>query len=318
MYTLLILPGHRWKEEPPMIIKIITGVMLLVLLSGCASTPQPAPIFIPAKKTEFPLQITTSPDKMNYHFTYGADPALEHAFEHYLKSGKAPNIVRKGFVNFAYVADQQPVISTIPLQETVLSLEPGEKFENISTGDPSRWSYSVATSGQGSHLQQNILIKPSAPGISTNMVITTNKRIYNVRLVSGANPDSKSMRSVRFWYPKEIQTEVSNPVSQPGESIALNHLNFNYHLKNETGFSLPSWAPTRIFDDGNHTYIQFPRTIASTDMPILFVLGDHKTNELVNYRYQAPYFIVDKLFKQAVLVLGTGRNQVRLMISHDQ
>lgn len=302
-----------------MLTKRLGGIFLLILVSGCASTSeQPDHLFMPAKKTEYAPQVVAVRN-VNDTFTYGSDPALERAFEHYLKSGKAPNIVNKGFVNFAYNADQQPVISTIPLQETVVSLESGEKFETISTGDPSRWSYSVALSGEGSRLQQNILIKPSAPGISTNMVITTNKRIYNLRLVSGANPDSGSMRSVRFWYPKEIQSEtsMSNNPNQRGVNVSLNQLNFNYRLKNVTGFSLPRWAPTRIFDDGYHTYIQFPTTITSTDMPVLFVMREDKTNELVNYRYQAPYFIVDKLFKQAALVLGTGHHQTRLIITKD-
>lgn len=300
-------------------IKITSGILLLMLVSGCASTSEPAPIFIPAKKT-IPQTQPGLVKKSNFHFSYGTDPTLERAFERYLKSGKAPNIVRKGFVNFAYNTNQQPIISTIPLQETVVSLESGEKFENISTGDPSRWSYSVATSGEGSFLRQNILIKPSAPGISTNMVITTNKRIYNLRLVSGVSPDSSSMRSVRFWYPKEIQAEITVPNSsrQTEVNVALNQLNFDYRLSNATGHSLPSWAPTRIFDDGIHTYIQFPATIVSTDMPVLFVLRDGKTNELVNYRYQAPYFIVDKLFKQAALVLGAGSNQIRLIITNQK
>lgn len=291
------------------------GILMLLLVSGCASTYEPAPIFIPAKKTTPQIQPKLT-IKTNYHLSYGSDPALERAFKNYLKFGKAPNIVSKGFVSFAYNADQQPIISTIPLQETVVSLESGEKFRNISTGDPSRWSYSVATSGEGSSIQQNILIKPSAPSISTNMVITTNKRIYNLRLVSGADPDSNSMRCVRFWYPKEIQAEtaVSNSSNPSAVNVAVNQLNFDYRLTNENGYSLPRWAPTRVFDDGIHTYIQFPATIASTDMPVLFVLRNGKTNELVNYRYQAPYFIVDKLFKQAALVLGAGKNQTRLII----
>lgn len=294
-------------------------ILLLIFISGCASTTQPAPIFIPAKKTVLQAQPELIKES-NYHLSDSTDPALEQAFERYLKSGKAPNIVSKGFVSFAYNADQQPIISTIPLQETVVSLESGEKFENISTGDPSRWSYSVATSGEGSLLQQNILIKPSAPGISTNMVITTNKRIYNLRLVSGANPDSSSLRSVRFWYPKELQmvATISSRSNQNVVNVALNQLNFYYRLRNATGYSLPQWAPTRIFDDGIHTYIQFPATIVSTDMPVLFVLNNNKTDELVNYRYQAPYFIVDKLFKQAALVLGVGSKQTRLIISNQK
>ena len=298
-------------------IKMIGSILLFMLISGCASLAEPAPVFIPAKKNQLQPQPAII-KKSNYHLSYGTDPALEQAFARYLKSGKAPNIVSKGFVNFAYSANDEPIINTIPLQETVVSLEPGEKFENISTGDPSRWSYAIATSGQGSLQQQHILIKPSAPGISTNMVITTNKRIYNLRLLSGSNPDSNSMRMVRFWYPAEMQA-ASTPGTRDAMStaadVALNHLNFDYQLSSTRGHSLPSWKPTRIFDDGTHTYIQFPATMASTDMPVLFVLRGN-SNELVNYRYQSPYFVVDKLFKQAVLILGVGRAQTRLLITN--
>lgn len=301
-------------------IKVICGVLLLIVLGGCTSIPKPAPFFIPAKQIVTPPSVTGAvKEKGNYHLSYGADPALEQAFARYLKSGKAPNIVSKAYVNFAYSPDQAPIINTIPLQETVVSLEPGEKFANISTGDPSRWSYAVATSGQGGLLQQHILIKPSAPSLSTNMVITTNKRMYNLRLVSGSNPDSSSMRTVRFWYPDEMQAGIENTSdsASPAVDVALNQLNFDYRLSNTRGRSLPVWAPTRIFDDGTHTYIEFPTTIASTDMPVLFVLRD-QINELVNYRYQSPYFVVDKVFKQAVMILGVGRSQTRLLITNNK
>lgn len=292
------------------------GVLFLVFLSGCTSTSQPAAVFIPAKQIEAPASMDAVKTKVNYHLSYGSNPALEQAFAHYLKSGKAPNIVSKACVNFAYSPDEAPIINTIPLQETVVSLEPGEKFSNISTGDPSRWSYAIATSGQGTLQQQHILVKPSSPSISTNMVITTNKRIYNLRLLSGSNPDSTNMRTVRFWYPDEMRaaTETADSTSTVAD-VPLNHLNFDYQLSSARGHSLPSWAPTRVFDDGTHTYIQFPATLASADMPVLFVLRG-KDNELVNYRYQLPYFIVDKIFKQAVLILGTGRAQTKLMITH--
>lgn len=298
-------------------IKQLSGVLFLVFLSGCTSISKPADVFIPAKQIEPQAAMDAVKTKVNYHLNYGSDPALEQAFARYLKSGKAPNIVSKGCVSFAYSADEAPIIDTIPLQETVVSLQPGEKFANISTGDPSRWSYAIATSGQGTLQQQHVLIKPSLPSISTNMVITTNKRIYNLRLLSGSNPDSSNMRTVRFWYPDEMRAATESAVDSTSlaADVALNHLNFDYQLSSSRGRALPSWSPTRVFDDGTHTYIQFPATVASTDMPVLFVLRG-KDNELVNYRYQSPYFIVDKLFKQAVLILGTGKTQTKLIISN--
>jgi P-type conjugative transfer protein TrbG len=302
-------------------IKTISSSLVLVLISGCAMTPKQEPVFVPAKQqiSASPLSESLRSSKSNYHLSYGSDPALEHAFAHYLESGKAANIVTtEGFIKYAYSADQAPIIKAAPLQETVISLEPGEKFSNISSGDPSRWSYAVAVSGQGTLQQQNILIKPSAPSIGTNMVITTNKRIYTLRLVSMSNPDASSMRVIRFWYPDEMRmaTQATEDETSVAANVSLDHLNFNYHVSGAGWHSsLPSWAPTRIFDDGVHTYIQFPASIAARDMPILFIRRDDK-NELVNYRYQAPYFVVDKLFKQAVLLLGVGREQKKILITN--
>lgn len=297
-------------------IKYMGEVLLLLLLSGCTSVSKPADVFIPAKQINAQATTDAVKTKVNYHLTYGSNPALEQAFLHYLKSGKAANIVSKGCVSFAYSSDEAPIINTIPLQETVVSLQPGEKFSNISTGDPSRWSYAIATSGQGALQQQHILIKPSQPGISTNMVIATDKRIYNLRLLSGSNPDSSNMRIVRFWYPDEMRaaTESAKDSTSTAADVALNHLNFDYQLSS-TSRALPNWSPTRVFDDGTHTYIKFPATLASADMPVLFVLRG-KDNELVNYRYESPYFIVDKIFKQAVLILGVGNAQTKVMITN--
>lgn len=46
-------------------------------------------------------------------------------------------------------------------------------------------------------------------------------------------------------------------------------------------------------------------------MPPLFVLGDKGAAELVNYRVQGRFMIVDRLFERAELRLGSGgqRNQ---------
>lgn len=299
-------------------IKKISAILPLILLSGCTTISRPPAVFIPAKQITASPSTAILPQQSQYHLRYGSDPALELAFSRYLRSGKAPNIVSKGFVSFAYSPNNAPIINTLPLQETVVSLEPGERFANISTGDPSRWSYAIATSGQGVLQQQHILIKPSQPSISTNMVITTNKRIYNLRLVSGSSPNSHSMRIVRFWYPNEMQAAAEGSPSGALATVAdvsLNRLNFDYQLSSPRGYSMPSWKPTRVFDDGVHTYIQFPAMMASTDMPVLFVLRG-KNNELVNYRYQSPYFVVDKIFKQGVLILGVGRAQTRLVITN--
>jgi len=299
------------------------NLIFVFSLTGCATTSS-QPIeqtYISARQIEEkPSLIRIPHPNINTHLVYGNDPALEDAFHQYLKSGKAPDILTDGFIKFAYNSGQQPIIKTTPFQETVISLEPGERFTNISSGDPNRWSYAVAVSGVGPRQQQNILVKPSLPEIGTNMVITTDRRLYNIRLISSMNGGVS--RNVSFWYPDEMVNvvnnvtlkEINNDVIATTPDVNLNNLNFDYCVACNGIFShCPSWRPTRIFDDGVHTYIQFPASMANRDMPALFVL-EGSQNQLVNYRSKPPYFVVDKIFREAVLIIGVGNHQTKVRI----
>jgi type IV secretion system protein VirB9 len=57
-------------------------------------------------------------------------------------------------------------------------------------------------------------------------------------------------------------------------------------------------------------YIQFPAGIAQGELPPLFVIGPQGDGQLVNYRFRAPYYVVDRLFGAAELRLGGDKAQV--------
>lgn len=304
---------------------LMSGLIFATLstLLGCATEQFPDQSFVQAKPViQRPSLIQVPSARANYHLIYGNDPALARAFNRYAATGKAPNIITDGFVKFAYNAGQQPIVKATPFQETVISLEPGERFTNITSGDPNRWSYSVAVSGSGASQQQNVLVKPSLPNISTNMVITTDRRIYNLRLVSSMN--AQTTRNVSFWYPDEMVDAVNDATLKQFDGtvasvpdVSLNNLNFDYSISSGFFCRTPAWRPTRVFDDGTHTYIQFGAKMTNRDMPALFVL-DGNTQELVNYRSKLPYFVVDKIFKQAVLVMGVGHSQTKVTITNNR
>jgi type IV secretion system protein VirB9 len=294
-------------------------VVMIGLIAGCTTTTPPIWLSGTQIVTEpHIIQVPTTPT--NDQFLYGDNPLLQRAFNRYVQTGVAPNIITNGFMQMAYNAGQQPIIATTPLQETVISLEPGEKFTNISSGDPNRWSYAVAISGVGANQQQHVLVKPALFDISTNLVITTDRRWYNLRLVSLSH--GNITRQVSFWYPAEwVNTanqatlqSTDTPVIASSPVVNLNQLNFAYRM-NCGGFfhPCPVWRPVRIFDDGIHTYIQFPLSMQNQDMPALFVLTGNQ-QDIVNYRSKAPYIVVDKIFKQAVLIMGVGQQQTKVTI----
>ena len=175
----------------------------ILLLTGCAhvvTEPTVNPQALPHFKKMFQSRHFVGSDR-------NADRSIKkHFSKKYTKlPTKTANSITDGFVTFLYNAEKQPVIQTAPFQETVIRLESGEKFTNISSGDPSRWSYAVAISGKEENAQQNILVKPSLPNIQTNLVITTDRRLYNLRLVS--EQTEELTRSVSFVYQ---ETEIEN------------------------------------------------------------------------------------------------------------
>ena len=91
-----------------------------------------------------------------------------------------------------------------------------------------------------------------------------------------------------------------------GHTAEVSDLNFNYTLKGRA-----SWKPTRVFDDGEKTYIHLPKRIA--DMPVLFA-RDGGEQVLVNYRIDDGNIVVDGVFDELSLVLGVGRSQEEVRV----
>ena len=157
------------------------------------------------------------------------------------------------------------------------------------------------------------------------MVITTSKRTYNFGLVSKMG---ESTQVVNFYYPQETlqralaKTQqfksdtnndgLNNQTISSTPLIAMNHLNFDYRLQGDRA----SWAPTRVFDDGDKTFVQMPPVAERGDLPVLYILRDGKM-QLTNYRYRQPYYIVDGLFRTAYLISGKGHSQVKVIIQNN-
>ena len=96
--------------------------------------------------------------------------------------------------------------------------------------------------------------------------------------------------------------------------IDFSSLNFRYRIAGDR----PGWRPVRVFDDGRQVFIEFPVDIASGDMPPLFVIGADQAAELVNYRVQGRYMVVDRLFERAELRLGAGSSAKQVRIERER
>jgi type IV secretion system protein VirB9 len=202
-----------------------------------------------------------------------------------------------------------------PEQVSDIALEAGESLVAVSAGDTVRWVVGNTTSGASGGERVHILVKPFAPGLKTNMVITTDRRTYHLALES---TDSTAMAALSWTYPEDqlialkAQNEKADIAAPVASGLALENLHFRYEI---TGDS-PPWRPVRAFDDGSKVYIEFPGRIDQGETPPLFVVGPTGDNELVNYRVRRNYYIVDRLFAAAELRLGQNPQQV-VRISRD-
>lgn len=207
-------------------------------------------------------------------------------------------------------------VYTAPGQVTDITLQEGEKLVGpgpVAAGDTVRWMIGDTLSGTGATARVHILVKPTRPDISTNLVINTDRRTYHLEL--RATPRIW-MASVSWTYPADElialrRAEEAAARSEPlAQGLALEQLNFDYQIAGDR----PSWRPVRIFDDGRRTLIEFPVGIAQTELPPFFVVGEDGTAELANYRVSGRYLIIDRLFAKAELRLGAGRREQRVRL----
>lgn len=198
---------------------------------------------------------------------------------------------------------------TAPEHVTDVALERGEALVAVASGDTVRWIIGDTVSGEGTARQVHILVKPSMAGLSTNLLITTDRRAYHLSLVSTARA---ALTGISWSYPQDAllalrrASETAKAYEPIASGIAVEQLHFNYEISGDS----PAWRPLRAFDDGRQTYVEFPTSIGVGDAPPLFLVDRKGEAQLVNYRLKDRFYVVDRIFDQAELRLGTKKQQI--------
>jgi type IV secretion system protein VirB9 len=229
------------------------------------------------------------------------------------------HLYRNAIQQYAWAEGALFQVYAAPGQVTDIVLQEGEQLVGpgpVASGDTVRWIIGDTVSGAGAGRRVHILVKPTRPDITTNLIINTDRRTYHVELRATA---STYMASVSWTYPAddllalrraEAEAARAAPVAA---AIDLAALNFGYRLSGNK----PVWRPLRVFDDGRQLFIEFGEAIATDEMPPLFVIGATGEAELVNYRVQGRYMIVDRLFERGELRLGAGKQAQIVRIMRD-
>lgn len=196
-----------------------------------------------------------------------------------------------------------------PGRVTDIALEPGENLTGtgpIAAGDTARWIIGDTESGAGLTRRVHVLVKPTRADITTNLVITTDRRSYMIEL----RADQKLyMPAVAWAYPAppggQEQAVPAAPIIPDVQAR-----NYRYGLTGDA----PPWKPVMVYDDGRRVYVEFPRGIVQGEMPPIFVIGPDGEPQTVNTRVYRNILILDRLFGAAELRLGSGKRQQTVRI----
>lgn len=227
---------------------------------------------------------------------------------------------KAGFINaiqvYPYTAGALYQLYAAVNQVTDVALEAGEKLLSVSAGDTVRWVVGDTTSGEGERVQVHILVKPIAQALSTNLVITTDRRTYHLELQS---TESTYMASVSWTYPGATLTPIRGtgiasrePLISERVGLDVDNIRFRYRIEGDA-----PWKPVRVFDDGAKVFLQFPPNLPQGEAPPLFVIDGSGKPALVNYRVKGATYVVDRLFAAAELRHGTVPQQVVRIVRTD-
>lgn len=316
--------------------RLLTVSASLLVIAACAPKIDPAPTIkydqddmtqaVPDADPKRPVEIVTVPeplplpgqlkppvDKTSVGGAKDKEPPMVQVATANKKARMEPKT--SGYVNAVQVYPFTPGalyrLYAEPDQVSDIGLQPGERLVSVSAGDTVRWIVGDTNSGSGETEQVHILVKPIAPDLKTNLVITTDRRAYHLELQSA---EHTYMAAISWSYPYDqlISLQRKNDRDQRAadatvdRGLNIDQLHFRYDIKGDN----PPWRPVRVFDDGTKVYVQFPTRLDQGDAPPLFVVGPTGGTELVNYRVRGNYYVVDRLFAAAELRLGTDPQQI--------
>lgn len=252
---------------------------------------------------------------------------VQVAFHDFERSGVARVIVPRNEGGYTLIpfGHARAMVRCPRLNVCMIVLQPGEQLtDQPLSGDTERWiiETSVMGSDEPSAL---VIVKPQFCDISTNLLIPTDRRVYELGLVSDPCEDNGDVetytRQLRFWYPDEMRAERAveqESLAIVPDSVAKRdsvELNRDYSIKR--GWFLNRkrypWIPGEVFDDGVRTHVVLPESARNSELPILYALeGDER--QILNYALRGDTIVADRVLRRAVLVVNRGGGEETIEI----
>lgn len=215
---------------------------------------------------------------------------------------------------------------------SILEFKKDERVINIATGFSDGWDlidkenflfikpkvYVSRVVDPETGQQQDIIVEPTKKDWKTNLIVTTNKRVYAFDLLLAKH---EVYYKVSFSYPKEeklkklkelekIKNENAKKLEAKKLEEELNRTtipkNWNFYMKVNKGSE--TITPNFAYDDGVFTYLGFDTT---KTFPSVFALDDEGNESILNTHVKKDgKFDVLVIHKTTKLVLLRSGNKV--------
>ena len=175
-----------------------------------------------------------------------------------------------------YRPDQVVSLEVAPGYQLMLEFAPDERIESVAVGDSAAWQVTPNRNGD------RVFVKP-LQSLPSNLTVVTSARLYAFELSPLFGPSADMAYVVRFTYPTaETGTADAGPAALEGR----------YRLSGARAL-----RPSRISDDGRHTYIEWPRDRA---LPAVYALDERGQEALVNGMMRDDLFVIDAVVPRLV------------------
>jgi len=248
------------------------------------------------------------------HLIVAPETPLQQAIDQQLQvyaDGGRPEVLRTSNALIYPHGVYQPVLTCTVLRICIIELEPGEEILSMGAGDHVRWSLDHGRTGPGGRTIY-VTVVPTDYDLTTNLVISTNVRMYHMTLDSpprkhGAkatlNPLAPYTRHVKFYYPAKyhvLNQPVDNEEDDPAMKIetTLDKVNYGYAWRTENDFP---WEPLAVFDDGSRVYLRIPDHVEPTGA--VLILGEEGEAQPGTYILRGDVLIIERLFDEARLIV---------------
>ena len=266
------------------------------------------------------------------------DPKVLAATRTYEETNEAP-ILETGFIRQYPYGLETAILRCAPLRVCAIRLQEGETIWQVLSGDTSQWQIHQAVTGP-SQTTPVVAVKPllhprDTCNKTTNLLITTDRRIYSVILYlppcprahrEERNPERPFDSLISFYYPQDTVVRWSRETQEAETARArlseseiplapsdIVDLNWSYTYRNKSRPRFP-WTPI-AFDDGQRTYLKLPAE--ADEAPAVFADNDGELS-LLNSRFLQGTIVIDRILPRLVLSLPgskPGKNRHLLVIN---